>query len=786
MNQRTLEILEFNKILNNLSEYSSNPQTKERILSLKPYTKRDDIEYLHEELDQAVQLSLELGKAPVSQVEYIPDLLNRAKIDSVLSPNELLDIVSFLRVILNLIHYFKESEKLSNLNYLYRYYESFTNLDFLIRNIEKKIKSDSEIFDNASSKLAQIRREKDIKNRRIDSTLDKIVNNPNNEKYLQDRLVTIRNGRYVIPVKSGYKNQIPGTIMDRSSTGSTLFIEPLSVLELNNELNELEIEEQKEIHHILKKLTGEIKNYYGELTLNYQNLLDLDFLFAKANFALDTESQQIELTNNEIDLKKARHPLIDRSKVVTSDITINPETKILVITGPNTGGKTVSLKTIGLLTLMNQAGLFIPVKSGSKLKIFQDVYADIGDEQSIEQNLSTFSSHLTNIVDILKNNNNESLILLDELGAGTDPVEGAALAVSILDSLKDSNNLTIATTHYPEIKEYALIEENVENASVEFDVNSLRPTYRLIIGVPGRSNAFEIAKRLGLSEKIIENSKNRMSFDQLKLNESLDKAQEDRFNAQEELRRAKEIKLEAQKLFNKQKKELEKTEKQRDRIIEKAKADAKKLVNSTKRETDFIYREIQNIQSKATTQVDNKYLESLRLGIKNLNENIDSLGIKRNEVKEKNAKFEDFHKGDRVLIKSLDQEAIVSDILRKEKRIEISSGSIRMKFKPNELTILKPKKSKTLNHFKNKTNPQKMDKRLDLRGKTVNEAELLLDNFINDALVSGVDQLEVIHGFGTGKIRNLVHNYLRKSKYVKSYRLGGPGEGGGGATIIEI
>lgn len=786
MQEHSLEALEYNKILEILETYCYNVEAKNKALSLKPLTNIDLIEKLLEEVNEAVSMTLVNGRIPITTIEDITPLLSRARIDSTLSMGELLNISSLLKLSQDLKQYYRavptENINLEIISELFGALSSITELE---KDITQKIISPTEMADNASRKLSELRKEKFKKNQRITSTLEGIINNSNNEKYLQEKIVSLRNGRYVIPVKNEYRSKFPGAVIDRSSTGSTVFIEPLSVLELNNDINELEVEERKEINRILRDLTEKVKFYSLELDLNYNSIINLDFIFAKANYALDINGNKANISDNEIHLKKARHPLIDKEKVVASNFYIEPSTRTLVITGPNTGGKTVSLKTLGLLAAMNQSGLFIPVNDGSKLKIFNSIFADIGDEQSIEQSLSTFSSHLTNIVSILNNKLENSLILFDELGAGTDPVEGAALAVSILEHLRNTSNLTVATTHYAEIKEYALNVENVENASVEFDVNSLKPTYKLIMGLPGKSNAFEIAMRLGIPEEIITNSKNRINEDTLKFDKTLEKVQEELFKARQERDEAVNIRKKAESEYKRLLKDKEKFLILKDRIISDAKKKAKDIVNETKKETDDIYRELQRLQQQSGKSVDNKKLESLRRQVKSSEEKfIDE--HEENPITDKIFKIEDFKKGDRVFIKSLDQEADIVSVNQKKKKIEIASGVIRMTVKPEDLLLLNPKKESKQVNIQTSNRIAKMETRLDLRGKTSEEALRLLDDFINEALLLDQRHLEIIHGFGTGQIRKTVHNYLRKSKHVSSFRLGGPGEGGAGATIIEL
>ncbi len=778
--EKSLQNLEFPKILSLLAGYAKNESVKDRIRSLKPSS---DLAAITKELDvleEAVEMELRNGAAPVTAHPDITSFIDRAKIDSTLSMEELLIISDLLQGIKNLISYYREDDEETLLLDPY-----FKNLDACVdlkKEIDKKIISPTEMDDHASARLFEIRKQKDIKERMISTKLEQIVGSSKNEKYLQEQLVSMRNGRYVVPVKASYKSQIPGVVLDRSSTGQTLFIEPLVVVELNNEIRELEIEEQKEIQKILSELTKRVKGEATELQLDQEVLNELDFLFAKSAYALDSGATKVKLTQKgEINLKKAVHPLLDKETAVSSDIVIPQDQEILVITGPNTGGKTVTLKTIGLLSLMVQSGLFIPVREGSTTRIFSKIFADIGDEQSIEQNLSTFSAHMKNIVQINENADENSLVLFDELGAGTDPVEGAALAISLLRNLKEKTDFIAATTHYPQIKEYALREDDVLNASMEFDIDSLEPTYRLIIGLPGKSNAFEIAKRLGLDEKIVEDGRGYIGTSDKELEETLSRAQDELKRAKEEKEEADRLLLQSQELNKKATQKYQKLRDQETKIIKEAKKNAQKIIDSTKKETDQIYKEIQKIQREQSGRVDNKKLEALR---RDLNE-ISDKNLRQGEYdSNKVYKISDFKKGDRVYIKNLGQEADIVEIYPKDKRIEVASGTIRMKLKASDLVPVKKKKV-THQPVVSSARPNFPD-RLDLRGKTYEEAKLLTDEFVLEAYAMGKNKVEIIHGFGTGQVRKAVHDSIRKMKNIRSFRLGGPGEGGAGATIIEF
>lgn len=794
MNKKTLKTLEYFKILGEISNFAINEETKEIINHLEPSVNSIEINNLLDQLDEAVSIVLHHGNPPINKSEDILGYVNRAKIDAVLNTAELLSISSLLRSIKDIKSYLSQDETVQNTKFLKEYLENLNPLTNLEKEITRIILAPNVIADNASRKLSELRKQIKEKEKRISVFLENLINSSKYEKYLQERIITIRNGRYAVPVKSEYRSKVPGAVLDRSSTGATVFIEPLSVLELNNDINELEVQERKEIERILKDLSEQVAFNGEEIKEDYQQLIELDFLFAKALYALAINGNRVQISNdNSIVLKQAKHPLIPKDKVVPSDLVINSDINTLVITGPNTGGKTVTLKTLGLLSLMLQSGLYLPVRMGSKSRIFENIFADIGDEQSIEQNLSTFSSHMTNIVEILDKADSQSLVLFDELGAGTDPVEGAALAISILEDLKQRQNLTVATTHYAEIKQYGLTEANTLNASMEFDINSLKPTYKLLIGLPGKSNAFEIAKRLGISKNIIENSKTKIKTGHKNLEDTLAKAQEELIKARDLRQEAEQLRNQSNTDYEKIQKEKETLNQQKKKIIDKANKEALEILNTTKKETDQIYKDIQKIQNNIHHEIDNRQLEALR---KELNSKEDRLRAKQFSKYDMNKKYtiEDFSEGDRVYIKSLDREADIIKVNKKEKKVEISSGVMRIKLKPSDLVLVqtyqKKKPKGKITYTKTTTNQNapkgKMSTRLDLRGKTAEEARTLVDDFINEALLLGQTNLEIIHGFGTGKVRQAVHDYLRKSNLVSSYRLGGPGEGGAGATIVTL
>lgn len=791
MDQRSIRALEFPKIQEKLAEFCVNDKAREMALSLTPKTAAGEIERELDYTDEAMQMTIRSGHLPMAKNEDITGLLGRAAVGSVLQIFELRQIAAVLRTVRDLIAY-KDEDLGENSPLLDDAFDMLDACSDLQEEISRKFLSDTEVADNASRELARIRREMVNIGRRITEKLNHIISSAENDRYLQEKLITIRGGRYVVPVKAEYRARVPGLIMDRSSSGQTIYVEPASIVELNNDLRVLEAEEREEIDRILKELTERVALYRQVIEYDYEMMIELDFVFAKAAYALQITASRPEIgTDGPISLKKARHPLIPANRVVASDLELPEEIRTMVITGPNTGGKTVTLKTLGLLTLMAQSGLFIPVSPHSRTRIFENVFADIGDEQSIEQSLSTFSSHMTNIVDILKQADEHSLVLFDELGAGTDPEEGAALAVSILEELRERGGLTGATTHYAEMKEYGLTTPGVINASVEFDVESLRPTYRLLVGIPGKSNAFEIAKRLGLPEVIISQSRERISEATRDFDATLAAAEKKAHEAAKALERAAEREAVAEEKLREAEAEKKKNAAKAEKMLLDAQNRAAELISKTKEETDTIYREIQTIQREAEASIDNKTLEKLRRKISDA----EKASIKAEEERQKrtqrwdNSKkkltLKDFAPGDHVYIKAFDREADVLEVLERDKKVMVQSGNMKMAMKPADLIKIakeKPKKVKTV--VKGASANVKTE--LDLRGRTADEARYMTEQFISDAIVAGKKKVRIIHGMGTGKVRAAVQDYLKNCKVVTSYRYGKPDEGGTGATIITL
>jgi len=791
MNNKTLRVLEYDKIIEKVSEKAASELGKEMVKELKPERDLEKVRYMQQETREAFQMLVRKGAPPLYGIEEISRELKLAEIGSTLSPASLLKVLDMLRVSRNLKAYSKEAREEGITNYpiiqeLIDNLRAFKNIE---DEIDNAIVNEEEISDNASPALRNIRRQIVSKNDAIRDRLNSIINSEKYRRYLQDTIITVRDGRYVVPVKQENKRHFKGIIHDQSSSGATIFVEPMAVVELNNELRELYIKEREEIERILKELTGLVQEKAEEIRNNQKILQRLDYIFAKGKYALDVDGTE-PLLNREgyINIKKGRHPLLDPKVVVPIDIYLGQEFNTLVITGPNTGGKTVTLKTVGLLTLMAQSGLFIPASANSQIAVFDKVFADIGDEQSIEQSLSTFSSHMTNIIDIFKELEPNSLVLLDELGAGTDPTEGAALAMAILDTLLKMNVRTVATTHYSQLKIYALTTEGVKNASVEFDVETLSPTYRLLIGVPGKSNAFEISSKLGLPDYIIDYARSLVSRESVEFEGILKAIDEDRRIAEENRVEAEKLKAEVEKLRIELQNEREKARERREKIINEAKEEARRILKSAKEESDEIVKQIRKISEyveKDRIREIQKAQDKLRSSLNQVESSLaeDILNIKSDETV-KNLKV-----GETVYVLSLQQMGTVLELPDDEGNVLIQVGIMKVKVPIS--TLKKAKKSEeeklktsTKNIIKAKSSSIKSE--IDLRGMTLDEALLELDKYIDDASIAGIKQAYIIHGKGTGVLREGIRDYIKKHKNIKSYRTGNYNEGGEGVTVIEF
>lgn len=791
MNAKTLKSLEYNKIVELLIGKAESELGRDRIREIKPLTNIEDIEYLQRQTEEGYTLILKRGNPPLYGIHSIAPEVRRVEIGGSLSPGGLLKVSDSLRVSRGLKSYIKETkeDKVSNFPIVEGLVEGLSVFKHIEDEINNAIISENDISDNASSTLRNVRRQIISKNESIKDKLNSIISSQTNKKYLQDNIVTMREGRYVIPVKSENRGQVPGLIHDMSSSGATIFVEPMVIVNLNNELRELELKEREEIERILRELSNLVAQEAESILNNQKILQELDFIFAKGKLALDMKATRPILNEKGyINIKKGRHPILNAKKVVPIDVYMGKEFNSLIITGPNTGGKTVTLKTVGLLTLMAQSGMHIPADFNSEIAIFDQVFADIGDEQSIEQSLSTFSSHMVNIVDILKSVEYNSLILFDELGAGTDPTEGAALAMSILDNLLKLNVRTIATTHYSQLKIYALTTEKVRNASVEFDVETLSPTYRLLIGVPGKSNAFEISKRLGLQEYIIEYARDLISNENVEFEDVLQAMEKDRLATEENRAEAERYRLEVERLKEDLAVEKDKTKEMRDKILQKAKEDARNILRVAKEDADSLVGELREISSEIEKDRNKKIQEAQEKLKAKLNKAEGEVSANVLNVKAKKPP-KNLKAGETVEVLAFNQKGTVLDEPDDNGNVRIQVGIMKI---TAHITTLRRANSDEEERVRgsNKTimssKTKDISAEIDLRGKNLDEAFLELDKYLDDAYIAGLKQINIIHGKGTGVLRDGIKGYLRGHKHVRTSRLGVYGEGGDGVTIVEV
>ncbi len=795
MNKRTLRILEYYKMIEQLTSFATCPAGKRMCGQLKPSTDIIEIQKNQEETRDALSRVYQHGGLSFSGVYPIGEAMKRVAVGASLSVAELLDIAKLLKVAERARQYGeqetdKDDEGMAKRqDSLTGYFESLMPLEHLAREINRCILSEDEIADDASSTLKEIRRDMKQMNAKVHDVLNGIVAKQTNQTMLQDAIVTMRNGRYCIPVKSEYKGQFPGMVHDQSSRGSTFFIEPMAVVNLNNELKELAAKEAMEIEKILASLSEQVALSKESIEMNVEILTKLDFIFAKASFAKSYDGTEPELNDQGIVvIKQGRHPLLDKHKVVPVDIRLGDDFTMLIITGPNTGGKTVSLKTLGLFTLMGQSGLHIPAFQGSKLAIFKDVFADIGDEQSIEQSLSTFSSHMSNIVYIMKQADRDTLVLFDELGGGTDPVEGSALAIAILNDLHNRDIRCMATTHYSELKTFAMTTDGIENACCEFDVETLSPTYKLLIGIPGKSNAFAIAKKLGLSNDVIESAKSQIDNDALDMESILADLEKSKRTIEQEQAEIAANKEEIQKLKNRLASKNEHIEQRKQDILRNAREEAREILEEAKAFADESIRKYNNWDKKQNAS--NKDMEKARGEIRDkLNEVNDKLTYKTSNRKSKH-KASDFKLGDSVHVISLNLEGTVRSLPNQKGEITVQMGILQSTVKITDVEIIQEKKQskqeKTAQYRAAVNKSMNIKPEINLLGLTVDEAIMELDKYLDDACLSHLNQVRVVHGKGTGALRKGIHEYLKRQSYVKNFRLGEFGEGDAGVTIVEL
>ena len=789
MNSKVLHVLEYNKIIDMLTDKATSEQGRRMTRALLPMTDPAAITQAQTETGDALGYLFRRGSTSFGDNKDLGMCIRSLEVGSALSAAELLRIAAFLENVNRIKTYGRKDREDAPADSLDPYFGSLEPLTPLANEIRRCILSEEEIADDASPALKHIRRSMSVTNDRIHSQLTSMING-SYRTYLQDAVVTVRGNRYCIPVKAEYKGQVPGMVHDQSSTGSTFFIEPAAVVDLNNELKELEIREQEEIEVILADLSAQAGLYTEALSGDQKAMTMLDFIFAKASLAMELNaSAPVFNTEHRIRIRQGRHPLLDKKNVVPIDIRLGTDFDLLVITGPNTGGKTVSLKTVGLLTLMGQAGLHIPAADRSELSIFEEVYADIGDEQSIEQSLSTFSSHMTNIVSILKHADADSLCLFDELGAGTDPTEGAALAISVLDHLHNRGIRTMATTHYSELKVYALSTDLVENASCEFSVETLRPTYRLLIGIPGKSNAFAISSKLGLPDHIIEDAKRHITEDKESFEDLLADLENSRLTIEKERAEITTYKEEIKNLKKKLESKQEKIEESKARILREANEEAREILQNAKDLADETIRTFQ----KADAGVSIKELERSRQKVRDkISEKNDKLSVQNDRSSHRILKPGQLRLGDSVRIVSMGLKGTVSSLPDKNGRLFVQCGIIRSQVSLSDLVLIEDETVNTAKMQRSSSGKLKMSKtysvstEINLLGKTVDEAIAELDKYLDDAYLAHLPSVRIVHGKGTGALRNAVHNYLRKNRIIKSYRLGEFGEGDAGVTIAEF
>ena len=785
MDKKILETLEYDKITAMLETHARCQIGKERARKLEPLT---ELAELNAELDltsEAEAVLFRLGQSPIDEFPDTRDTLKRIKAVSALSMRELLDIASCLRAIrIAKSALTKESDQMR----LAAMAVNLPSYKFIEDELNRCILNEDEMFDGASPALSRIRRELRVANEKVREKLNSMIRSSTYQQYLQDPIITMRNGRFVIPVKQEYRKQIPGLIHDQSGSGQTLFIEPAAVVELGNTFKKLLAQERDEIERILSELTSMVAPY-GEDIYNALILLgEIDLRFAKAQLARDMNAVRPEM-NDELRIRivRGRHPLLDKAKAVPIDILLGEDFKTLIITGPNTGGKTVTLKTVGLFTLMAQAGMFVPADVGTRLGVFKNVYADIGDEQSIEQSLSTFSSHMTRLVGILKNADDKSLVLLDELGAGTDPIEGAALAMSILETLYGRRSTTLATTHYSEIKAFALARDGMENASMEFDIDKLCPTYRLFIGIPGKSNAFEISKRLGLDDDAIDRAKQFLKGEDVRFEDVISGAESQRRIAEQERKLAEQARAELDALRAEVEKEKKKLEETKKGYQAKAREDARRVVADTKREMERLIVQIRSMKSINQSEAD-RVIQASRDAVR---ERENALVEPEKKVVDMSVAPKSVNPGDEVRIVSLENKK--ATVLKKPDAkgdVLVQAGIMKIAVRLDDLRLLNEpaKKGPQTDAAAGKVTlgDKSVGLSIDVRGKLVDEAIIEVDRYLENAAMNGLNEVMIIHGKGTGALRAGIQSYLKTHRLVESFRQGAYGEGDAGVTAVTI
>ena len=791
MNPKSLRVLEFNKIVDLLKGKASSSLGMKYIEELNPSSDFEDVKYMLEETSEAQAILIKRGMVGLQGIHDIEAKAIRANVGASLDPGSLIMIADTLRAARTLKNSLSSSQE-DNFNY--PIIQALSNSLYAYREIEDAIYnaiiSEIEISDSASSTLKDIRRRIIQKNQSIRSKLNSIISSTTYQKYLQDAIISIRGDRFVVPVKSEYRSQVSGIIHDQSSSGATLFIEPMSIVDMNNELRQLRLNEKEEIERILAELSAMVGEVSDDLISNQEILGRLDFAFAKGKLSI--QMRGVEPTLNEdkfINIKNGRHPLLEKDKVVPNTVYLGRDFHTLVITGPNTGGKTVTIKTVGLFALMTQSGLHIPADFGSSMCVYDNVFADIGDEQSIEHSLSTFSSHMTNIVSILKDVTEDSLVIFDELGAGTDPIEGAALAIAILEDVHMAGAKCIATTHYSEIKNYTLTKEGVENAAVEFDLETLSPTYRLLIGVPGKSNAFEISKKLGLSSHVILRARDFIDTDNIALEDVLQNVEKNRIKALEEREEAEKLKTQIERLKIEYDEKLAKMAGQKEKMIEQAKSEAFRIIRQAKEDVDNIIKELRVLEEERASKEKNQKIEALR---KELTSSMGSLQPTVESMiipKVANKEIKDLKVGEEVRIITLNQQGSVVSVDKNKKEAVVQIGIMKMTLPFKSLQRVKKDVKTTVtkstrNIIKSKSGNVRSE--VDLRGLNLEEAIMEVEKYLDDAYVAGLESVTIIHGIGTGVLKSGLQDILKRNRHVKDQRAGQYGEGGLGVTIANL
>lgn len=787
MNNIYLEKLEYNKILENLQNYCVTFIGKDCAKKLMPSNNKTEVTQILNETNEAVSILYKASTPPISEIADIKIYLKILESGGTLSLKAILDLAKVLKISDELKKYFTQDFiNMEDYPILNEQFEKlYTNYDIYSK-IFKIIIDENTVSDDASSKLKDIRRNQRKLEQNIKNTLNGFLQS--HAKHVQENIVTIRNDRYVVPIKEESRSQIKGLVHDISSTGATVFIEPLAVFELNNELNNLKIEEKLEIEKIIKELSNLFVPYVENLETTFKTIGALDFIFAKAKYSKALQATMPVINNNKfIDLKNVKHPLIPQEKAVPITLSIGKDFSSLIITGPNTGGKTVTLKTAGLICLMACSGLNIPSDEGSSIYVFDNIYADIGDDQSIADSLSTFSSHILNIVDILKNATSNSLILVDELGSGTDPLEGANLAISILEHFKNLNALTIATTHYQELKKYALANDGFENASVEFDIETLSPTYKLLIGIPGKSNAFEISKKLGIDNSIIERAKNLLNSDDIKFEAIMKNIYDDKIQIEKEKQEISNKLDEAERLRNSIKNDISAKERKAKEMIDNAKIEARKILLNAKEDVNEMIKQASNASSKDLNNIRNSLNDKIKAtSVTATSNNSVANATKAIDVNEIKPNL-------KIFVTTLNQEGIVLSNVSKDNEVQVQIGSLKMSVNIANLQNVNDNKGKTSSNNKGKSNysykiskARSLNSEINVIGENVLDATALIDKYLDDCAMAKLPSVRIVHGKGTGKLKQGIHEFLRHNPHVKSFRMGTFGEGEMGVTIVEL